>query len=302
MINISRNDVKKLEFIGYGGFGDVYRNGDFIYKLYRKTVPSVHGGVDNPSLKYNPLRIKKMMSLDKKIKNTDLIKDVIFVDGKFGGVANKYYDGVTLSYARLPYEERIKISRQLLKYVCELVDNNIYPLDLKLDNAMVTSEGAKLIDLDDYFTKISFISNPFHKKKSINKLDVTIKDFLKEYSFSFSLFMNQIENSHVYCNYSFEAISRYLDEKSLRYPYIILNDDSNIYSNIRLLRDNNYRVICVKDNFCNCDKISSQISRLKELGISIFDIILKSKYDMFFQNISYDEVFEIEGDSLIKKL
>lgn len=303
MINISKNDINKLEFIGHGGFGKVYKKGDLIYKLYRKTVSTDYGEyVRNPSLKYHPFKLKRLMNLDKKIIYSDLIKDVIFVDGKFGGVANKYYDGSTLSFINLPFDERIRLSYGLLKSMRELVNNNIYPLDLKLDNIMAVSGQAKLIDLDDYYTKVRLFQNHIFEKKCFTMLDASIKVFLNEHNtfYNWDLF-EHIEKAVSTNNSSFEEIINYLEDKSIKYSYVILSDESDVYSHIRLFRNSNYRILYAKKSYLSYSDLVDNIHKLNKMGISIYDVVLRRKIDKFFENISYDDVFEINGDSLIRK-
>lgn len=304
MINISKSDINKLELIGHGGFGDVYKKGNLIYKLYRKEVPTGYCTyVKNPSLKYHPFKLRRLMNLDKKIMYSDLIKDVIFVDGKFGGVVNKYYDGLTLTFANLSFDEKIRLSYSLLKSVRELVSNNIYPLDLKLDNIMAVSGQAKLIDLDDYYTKLSFFQNPIFEKKCFSMLNTTIKAFLNEYNtfYNWDLY-EHIEKGVSTYNCSFEGITSYLKDKSIKYSYVILSDESDIYSHIKLFRNSKYRILYAKRSYLSYNDLVDYIHKLNDMNIYIYDVVLKRKIDVFFENISYDEVFEVKGDSLVRKL
>ena len=97
MVSIKSKDLLDLKRVGAGNFGTIYKNGDKVYKIYHQMVRTEYDSFcPNPSLKLDKSRIIKYTKLDKKLLYTDLVKDIIYVDGKFGGVVMPYYDGETL--------------------------------------------------------------------------------------------------------------------------------------------------------------------------------------------------------------
>ncbi len=304
MINLDRNEIEKFEYVACGGFGRLYRNGDVIYKFYKEKVhTTLYGMVPNPLLKYHAFRINKLMKLDKKLMYTDLIKDTIFVDGKFAGVVLPFYDGKTLDFSMdMPYSKKIALSYEFVRNARELTNNFIYPMDYKLDNMMMVNGHAKIIDLDDVFTKVSIIANSRHQKRCISVLDATIKAFLKEFGgYPSSNFGGQIGRTALPVNYTYEGINNYLCSKIKKYPYIILYDNSDVFSNIRLLKDSRVRVIYTYKKYPGFDAMNNKLSRLKELGISIYDLVFEYKLDEYLHNISYSKIIEVNEDKLLEK-
>lgn len=304
MINLDKSQIRKLEYVQNGGFGVLYKKDNLIYKLYRNKVNCSYSlKVDNPSLRYCPLKIRRLMRLNDKLLYTDLVQDIIFVDGKFAGVVLPFYDGKTFSDSDdLPFEERLSLSFELVRNSSELTNHYIYPMDYKLNNFMIVDGNVKIIDLDDVFTKVGLIYRPIKEKKCISNLDCSIKSFLNEFcSFPSSFFKDLISKSTPHANYSYDDIIDYLKGKSRRYIYVVINDDSDIYSNIKLIRDSNVRVIYERDRYNGYDDMELRISQLNEMGISIYDVILSRNIDNYFNNVLFNRVYEIKGESLFEK-
>ena len=183
MINLSKKDIEKFELIGQGGFGQIYRKDDKVYKIYREKIKTMMGSVvKNPSLKYNSIKLNRLINLNNKLKKNNLIENLIFINGKFQGVVMPYYEGILLSRTmEKPLEEKIEIAYQIVEKAKELTQNFIYPLDYKLNNIILENNEVKILDLDDYYTKVDLFVNPIHKRKCIRGLDETIKTYFHEF-------------------------------------------------------------------------------------------------------------------------
>ena len=305
MINIRKDDLKKLRCVGGGGFGKLYKKGDLVYKIYNNMVPSGYTTfVNNPSLRYRRFRLNRLLSLDKKVIYSDLIKDIIYVDGKFAGVCLPFYDGLTLDYfEEAPLEKRIDLSFELVRNFRELTDYYIYPMDFRMDNAMKVDGHVKLIDLDDFLTKVSVFPRRDYLKEFVGILDNNIKGFLQEYSnFNSPRLVKMLDKVDYPFNYSYEGIFNYLTDKSEKHSYVLIGNDSDILSNISLLRDSNIRNIYVRPNVSELADVIRSIARLNELGISIYDVVMNGKCDMYLNNVCYDDIYQIYGDKVYKRM
>lgn len=308
MIKIKKSELEQLEKISTGGNGAIYRVGNYIYKIYKPyTKTSYKEEIPNPSLKYRPLKLHRLMSIDKKIKYTDLVQEIIFVDGKFGGVVLPFYNGQILSETmNLPIEEKIKISREVVRNSSELTYHHIYPMDYKLNNIMLSDGHPKIIDLDDWTTKVKFRLHPLRKALCIEGLDETIKTYLSEYrgiplSGEVKEKIRKIPNQP---NYSYNGILEYLDEKSQIHNYIFIFESSDIKSNLRLLHDDKYRIILsFKDFYFDDSHIKKYLEKLNYYGIDIYDITTLNRIDDYINNSVYKEYIKITDKEVkIKKI
>ena len=87
MVNIDERQLRDLSKISSGNFGNIYRAGDNVFKVYEPKIKTTVGTLDNnPMLRdsYKVIsRLQKLIELNKKVKKTDLITDLLYVDGKF---------------------------------------------------------------------------------------------------------------------------------------------------------------------------------------------------------------------------
>lgn len=304
MLKLDNKYIEKLEYIGCGGFGRLYRDGNLVYKIYKEKVRSSFCTyISNPSLMYSRLKINKLLSVDKKLIYTDLIKDTIFIDGKFSGVVVPYYDGVTLdNLSDLSYKNKIDLCVQIVRNARELTDNYIYPMDYKLDNIMFASGKIKLIDLDDVLTRVCHVYHRGIYKKSINNLDSTIKDFLNEFHLFPSMYlMGQIANVHSSKNNTYDEINSYLCRKKIRYPYVIISDNTDLFSNIRLFTDSRVRVIYTCKACKGFSELCKKLDVFNNNGVSIYDVVLERNLDKFLKNTLYSKIICAEEDKLQEK-
>lgn len=300
MINLSHFDINNFEFIGYGGFGDIYKHGKYIYKIYRKDVE-----IFNPSLIYRPFKFRKLISVDGEIKYTDLIKDIVCVDGKFAGVVVPFYDGDTLlKLCDMELKKKLDVSQEIIRNSKELTSYFIYPLDYKLDNIMYVNGSIKLIDLDDCLTSVCMFPHNHLLKQSVRSLDATIKAFLGEYIGHVAIpeLRSLIDKNVSFSNNTYNQLEDYLKEKSTINNYIFISNNSDLFGNIRLLRSCDYRVVYFSNNYCFTEDLLDQIIYMKNMGISIYDVIPYMNIDFYLRNKLYDDVLEICGDKCIKKI
>ena len=92
----------------------VYRNGDKVFKVYDDVIKDAFGEpTKNPILKHPKLtilKLKRLMALNSGIKHTDLVEDLLYVDGSFKGIVLPYYDGQTfLDLKKISLLERVKL-------------------------------------------------------------------------------------------------------------------------------------------------------------------------------------------------
>lgn len=304
MINLTKDEIKNLEYVGNGNFGRVYRKGNMAYKIYKDEVKTIYGQyVTNPALNYNPIKLNQLIKTGNKLRHTDLINDKIFVEGKFKGVTYPYYDGFTLDILMYePIQKKIGIAKQLVRNAKELTDNHIYPTDYKLKNMVLQNGQVKIIDLDDSLTKIHWIPNHICKNKSIRILDETIKTYFDEYRHYnvSSEITDKIERKLPQPNKKYEDINAYINEKSIPFNYIFVSDDTDINIVKTLLKTKLYRIIYVYYKN-DTKRILSEINKYLSNGIFIYDIISAIEINEYMNLIIYDDCLGIRGSQLIKK-
>ena len=166
-INLTReqfNDlITKNKKIGEGTDGTCYRLGKKVYKIYHTSQSHkftfdieldssgvrLHNGKNNNVVRLNDIKkieytdqdeirlgtesgLIKAINRGTHIAGSNLPSDIIYVHGKVRGCVYPYYKHVNSIYKayRKNLKTRLKICMSLYNKVKELVDNNIYPIDL----------------------------------------------------------------------------------------------------------------------------------------------------------------------------
>ena len=303
MINLNSSELKKLDVINSGNFGTLYRCGDKVYKIYNELIKT-----DNNYLIKNPVLVHRLRSINKcnrlirlneKIQHTDLIEDTIYIDGKFGGVVLPFYDGILyFDLMDESIERRIELSEKIIVCARELIAHHIYPKDYKLINMFLIGEEAKLIDLDDPFTKVLLLPNKYHREDSIDILDQTIKAFMRERANCIfpQEILSEIERKIPEKNCTFEGIESYLKTKPLKYRYVFV--DGNFHFTDDRLLDGS-RVVFVHPGY-DYKFILSSIQRLKERGIMIYDVSYTKDLEKYMLDNPYTECVSVFNDKVLR--
>jgi len=303
MISLTSAEVEKLEIIGSGNFGMVYRCEDRIYKIYNKSVnASENKVVPNPALKYRKRKLNRLISLNKRIENTDLIDDVIFIDGNFSGVSMSYYEGVTLSdLIEEPIEKRITIAKAIVKNAKELTKHFVYPTDYKLNNFMFVDGEVKIIDLDDELTKVKLFPDPLLAYESITCLDDMIKQYFDEYISYFFMggveYPNKIRRTYPPLNSTYNGIEEYIESKKIKYNYLFITDKTNVDKYMDLLKSKLYRVVYVYEKR---GKAIDFLERMFSLDIDIYDVVYVVNIKRYLNSIMTDECLEVSDNKVFK--
>lgn len=294
MINISENELNKLERVGSGGFGSVYKVGDKAYKIYTEYIKTGYDTTRlNPMLKNSSLVLNKMdrlIKINHRIEHTDLIEDTIFINNKFRGVVMPFYNGIRLfDIINEPLIDKIKYARKYLECARELTLNHIYPTDYKLNNVLLVDDEIKIIDLDDPFTKVRIISDPLLNKKSIIIFDETIKAFFKENDYHYFLVKLKDYITYKTPNYNdnYEGIIDYINDKTIEHNYVFIDLNSNYDLSFDFVDDNS-RVVLLYDEYNN-DKIINIVKSFNEKNIQIYDVISSWVLDRYIINNAYNE-------------
>ena len=307
MIYINDNDLKNFYKGNSGTFGTIYRVNDSIcYKIYREYYYDQLGHKkDNPCLNKNNLRLKRELKRRNKIKNTDLLYDYVFINGRFGGIKLSFYDGVTLNnLMNESFELKFDISNQLINNSRELTDNNIYPLDYKLNNLMYSNNKVKIIDLDDTFTKVTLFPNSLYKAGAISGLNDTIRAFFHDYEyrpFSRNLYDKLGNNIGDYSN-NYDNIMHYLNFKNIDRDFLLIDSNSNIDYLTSFLSNHVSNIIYLYDlDKYDDDYFSKLIMYYNSIGINLFDLVHNSKIDAFFNDIKSNNIIELKDKQFILK-
>ena len=303
MVNINKKELSRLQKVNQGNFGSIYRDDDKAYKVYFDDVKTIYGTItSNPMLKKRVIpRLNRLISLSHSVKNTDLIYDMLYIDGKYSGVVMPYYNGVDLNkLLNNPLESKISLAKELVENSKELSSRYIYPMDYKLINMMLVNGHVKLIDLDDVFTKVSVIPNPILNREAIIGLDETIKTFFKEGRyFAYLDGVNELTTKEKpKCNTTYDGISEYIKEKEKPYTYLVLDNKSDIDADV--INDPNTRVIISFDSDYNLDEIKNYILELNRKGIQVYDIISTHVLNKYLNSTIHDEVILSKNKSLVR--
>ena len=305
MISLENEDIDNLERINGGIFGTVYKKDDTTaYKIYHDEVKNISGSpMINPALTTNKLHYKLLLSRRDKIKKSDLIKDLIYINGRFKGVAIQYYNGPTISRSTIPFKDKIRIARILIDKSKELNNNLIYPTDYKTNNILIENNDPKLIDLDDPRTHAFIYPSPLFRKCSIRAMGDTIEDMLGQYN---HLYLDKetykyITREKVFYPYTYKRIEDYINSKEKEKIIIFIDKDTDIDK----LKDNtsiyNFNLVyLVEDNEKDYKRI---IDNLKVYNIPLYDIHLKTKIDEYkdMDMIKYEYYFKDKEFKLVYK-
>ena len=164
--NMSALEANLGEKIGYGGFGTIYRergNEDTCWKIYSNyVVDLLKMEIPNPTLDLPKSRFIRLIRKSRKLKYSDGIYDLLYVNGHIVGVTMPFYEGRVLSdvFLNLPLNTKIGIAKQLVRNSKELSDNFIYLTDYKLNNFILCGDTVKIIDVDDCRTHVGILPNP----------------------------------------------------------------------------------------------------------------------------------------------
>jgi hypothetical protein len=214
--------------IGEGTEGICFKNGNEIYKVYKNTFeePEVPKYVTpeynsegvriykkedfrNVVNKKNPNKLIKYTSEDgtllhteqalekvidkgQRIVGTKIPQKIIYVNGVARGCVYPYHRFTSSIYKsfRRTFKTRLKICRLLLEKVQELIDNNIYPIDLcqkgpdslfdkNYANVLLNIKNEPLIiDLDGKSALYTDVPNPSYEKMSCVTLSNLILEIL----------------------------------------------------------------------------------------------------------------------------
>lgn len=167
--------------------GILYRDDKIVYKLYYDEVYdyAYNNKMFMDKFKECHIRLCANLNDDEKrlklitgkyniIKHSLIPSDYLTINNKVIGIKMPYLDKYTSLYLYLKQPRNIDdICRKVDISIGELLDNNIYPLDLTTTNIMIhpTTKDLKIIDLDDQYTGVSELRNISREIDILEKQD-----------------------------------------------------------------------------------------------------------------------------------
>ncbi len=287
-ITITDEELKRLRFIGSGGFGSVFadENDECTIKKYHDKVKSLDYYANNPCLRIKRKKFKRLNRLAGKIKYTDVGLELVYNGFRFIGVKKKYYDGKTLDkLENISFDEKKIITAKLIRNAKELTSHRIYNLDYKTNNVLLTKQGeVKIIDLDDIYTRVTFFPNYFHKRKSLRKLKETIIYYFYRNQYEFSSDVAKMvtsspeNNPTLQKDMSYEELHDFVNEIQLEDNILIIKTSCINKINKQALKkyvdDNNLFVVLAldKNTLHYNEKAVVAIKTMNDCGIDVYDI------------------------------
>ena len=282
MITLNSEDIKQLERINGGTLGTVYKkDNNTAYKIYHEIVYNDKGlPITNPNINAIRLHYKLLLERAKKIKQSGLIKDLIYVDGSFRGVVIPYYNGDILCRCKLSLKRKIDISRQLIVKSKELNNHLIYPTDYKTNNILLEGDNPQLIDLDDIRTHAFIYPSPLFRSFSIRSLGDTIQDFLGQYEYYTPdrELLGLLTRQKSFYPFTYQRIIDYLDEKEKDKIIIFIDKNTDIERLKDYTSTYQYKIVYLLDLE---EKTPILLDKLKEYNIPIYDILLSSTLNSY---------------------
>ena len=305
MIHITFSDLEKLQRIGSGRFGTVYKKDDkTAYKIYHPTVANLMGTEqDNPTISIPITHYKLLLNRSKKLKYTDGINDLIRINGKIHGVEVNYYNGTTLSKVmNKPIDEKIELSKQIIKKAKELTHYYIYPTDYKLNNMMLEDNEVKLIDLDDQRTHEFLIPSFLFRAMSINALGETIQDFLKLYE-HLNVPMDaakETKREKAFYSFLYKRIEKYIKIMAMKKNIIYIDKETDINKLKEIMTHNDFEIVYSIEEKLEKNKYLEIINNLKKENLQLYDFILSNKIDNYKEIESINEEYILNNKELKK--
>lgn len=217
IINISTEELKKLKQIGSGSDGKVFKyNNDIVLKFYRENlfkIKEYERLMQKEDKTYNKdkkikwkdinklhyyiiedekIRIRSNEAIDRivkrqeNLKRNNLPKGPVYFNNKFAGCYYKKLSGIQIhKLTGLPIKHKYKLIKSLLLDIEELINNNIYHIDLAnsyLHESYLDDEEGKSI-LSTGHSHI--LINPFGKLTNIIDLDGKSTIYTENYSFEY---------------------------------------------------------------------------------------------------------------------
>lgn len=311
----SLNDLKELEYIGSGTFGKVYKDDDKKLKIFHDEI-KIDGGwfCKNPALKHNKIKNWLLIRRNKKILHTDLITDTIHINGMFKGTITKFQSGITLvkAHNELDFNQKLNAAHELITNVSELIQNNIYPLDLKLNNIVYDEDEeignkVRLIDLDDSLTRVTLLPSYRLQKKCLHGLKSTVINFFTNQTYE-CLTTNITERLGAYKlrrKYkdmkSFESIYDFLNQLEHQKKFLFIKDDNNMDELINKLLHSPYLDgfdIVLLLSKVSTKYINELLDKFESNGLCIFDVFENTDDDIypFISDYNSNDYITYEGN------
>jgi hypothetical protein len=186
IIEISKEKLIELlsnknKYCGYGAYGILVEyDEETLIKIHYKDIFNTYTNLDIKTLveEINILlevekdmtefdskfisklqQLKKIHKALKKTKSNALIKHIVTCDGyPIGVLLNNYKNYLNLSqvYKNLNNDEKIEVLKRIKELMFDLLENNIFPADIKENNILINPNNLdiKLIDLDGHETRV----------------------------------------------------------------------------------------------------------------------------------------------------
>ena len=308
MIHIKHQDIDNLRRVSRGGFGIVYQvDEDTAYKIYTPTVLDYNDKIiPNPALSRPIRKVKGIISKDKSLKHTDLLKDIVYIDGKFGGIAIPYYDGTLLKRLKdESFELKRDIAFQVIRNASELDRNLIYPTDYKLTNMMWVNNQVKFIDLDD--TRTLYMKRPSKSNSRICflRIDHSLKEFFHETKYKPYTFEveNQLgHNPWLITKIDYNGLLELLKEKEKPHKVLLANSNSDLDTVRNFIHSNDYDVWFTYDKKVLDDEyFIDVINTFNRNGIDLYNFICRTDINDIFSDYNVKDCLSTKEKTIIKR-
>ena len=293
MIKVNSVDLDNLIKLGTGKCATVYKKDeDTAYKIYHLMVAEDNDTKEtmNPMLFKSPLHFKSLINRNKKLKHTDTINDIIYVDGLFRGVCLNCFKGMNgINLLNAPFELKINISEQLIRNAKELIDNNIYHLDFKLKNLIVSNGIAHIVDLDDKHTFVCYLPSLLLRSLSISSLAECIHDiFQDKYHLNVpTTVSHKLERTLPISCHTFKTLNNYLDGKRKPKNILFIDSNSDIDTIKQIKEDFDFKPVYIyEDVLVEKRPLLDLIDSYNKEDINLYDIT-KEKFLDDYPNTEY---------------